>query len=88
MKHPEFHPVQLPSGSRNAGKVGSLVTQKAYEVYCAVYGAQPAMMDLAGRNCRGGFGVSELVAFLYASSFPKDQWRDRVDEAFDGMVMS
>lgn len=80
MSHPEIHPVQTPG--RFQGQVGSLVTQRAYEVYCHVYGPQPAMMDLAGRNCRGGFGVGELVAFLYAYPFPKQEWRARVDEAF------
>src|SRR5581483_9599274 len=35
----------------------------------------------ADRNCRGGFGVGELVAFLYAHSFPKDEWDKRVREA-------
>lgn len=87
MLHPEIHPVQLPAGARAKGEVGSLVTQRAYEVYCHVYGPQPAMMDLAGRHCRGGFGVGELVAFLYARGFPRDEWRARVEEAFDGMQL-
>lgn len=59
----------------------SEVTLRAYEVYCALYGAQPAMVDLKGRNCRGGFGAGELMAFLYARSFPKEQWRERFEEA-------
>jgi hypothetical protein len=86
VKHPEIHPVQTPL-SRNGGKVGSLVTQRAYEVYCHVFGPQPAIMDLAGRGCRGGFGVGELIAFLYAYSFPRSEWRARVDEAFEGMEL-
>jgi hypothetical protein len=52
-----------------------------------VYSPQPALVDLAGRNCRGGFGVGELIAFLYAHSFPKTEWRQRVDEAFKGMAL-
>lgn len=83
---PEMHPMQI---SRNRSflrpQVTSLVTKQAYEVYCHLYGAQPAMMDLAGRDCRGGFGVGELIAFLYARSFPKAEWRARVDQAFKGM---
>ena len=27
----------------------------------------------------------QLIAFLYARSFPKDEWSDRVDEGFEGM---
>lgn len=57
----------------------------AYEVYCELYGKQEAMVT---GNCRSGFGAGELVAFLYARSFPRSEWRKRVDEAFDGMVMS
>lgn len=56
------------------------VAQKAYEVYAHVYGEQAAMMDLA-KGCRGGFSVSEYIAFLYASSFPKHEWSKRIDEA-------
>lgn len=35
-------------------------------------------------DCRGGFSTGELIAFLYAHSFPKEQWSERVDEAFRG----
>lgn len=75
----ELHPVQ--TADRKGGKLSSDVTLRAYEVYCAVWGPQPAMIDLAGRNCRGGFSTGEIIAFLYARSFPKDEWRARVDEA-------
>jgi hypothetical protein len=54
----------------------------AYEVYTHVYGAQPAMVE---DGCRGGFGVGELIAFLYARSFPRPEWRDRVGEALTGL---
>lgn len=33
---------------------------RAYAVYCQRYGPQPAMIDLEGRNCRGGFHADEL----------------------------
>lgn len=55
----------------------------AYEVYAAVHGEQLA---LCNGDCRGGFGAGELVAFLYARSFPRTEWRRRVDEAMDGMT--
>jgi hypothetical protein len=41
--------------------------------------------ELVTGNCRGGFSAGELIAFLYARSFPKSEWRARVDEAFHGM---
>jgi hypothetical protein len=80
----EFHPIQTHDvKQRGAGFMPSTVTLRAYEVYCHVFGPQPAMVDLAGRDCRGGFGVGELVAFLYARSFPKEEWSKRVDEALE-----
>jgi hypothetical protein len=57
------------------------VTLLAYEVYCHVYSPQEALVT---GGCRGGFSTGELIAFLYARSFPKDQWRARVKEAFNG----
>ena len=59
----------------------------AYEVYCHKWSPQPAMIDLDGRGCRGGFGLGELTAFLYARSFPKEEWSARVDQAFKGMKL-
>jgi hypothetical protein len=79
----QLHPIQTTG--RKSGTLSSLVTLRAYEVYCALYGPQPAMVDLEGRNCRGGFGTGEIIAFLYARSFPKDEWQRRTDEAFRGM---
>lgn len=77
----EFHPFQTSDVTgRGAAYLPSAVTLRAYEVYCHLYGEQPAMVDLAGRGCRGGFGVGELLAFLYARSFPKEEWRARFDE--------
>jgi len=37
---------------------------EAYNAYCKKWGAQPALIDLEGRNCRGGFGVRELDDFI------------------------
>jgi hypothetical protein len=78
----ETHPIQMPFGRPNKPVCPKVVTLAAYEVYCHVYGEQEALIT---GNCRGGFGVGELVAFLYARSFPKHEWRARVDEAFNGM---
>jgi hypothetical protein len=74
-----FHPVQTHNPARSAPES---VVLRAYEVYCHCYGEQPAMVDVA-RGCRGGFSTGELIAFLYARSFPKTEWRTRVDEALE-----
>ncbi len=81
MNENKTHPVQK-SNSRQASRIGTKVSLKAYEVYCHVYGQQEALIT---GDCRGGFGAGELIAFLYARSFPKNEWRDRVNEAFEGM---
>lgn len=84
-EEPVLHPVQIQRfNTTKKNVVRSEVTLRAYEVYCALYGEQPALIDLEGRGCRGGFGIGELVAFLYARSFPKEQWRARFEEALRG----
>lgn len=78
----QTHPVQTHSHRRGPAKAPTAVTLRAYEVYCHVYSPQEALVT---GECRGGFSLGELVAFLYAHSFPKPEWRARVDEAFRGM---
>ena len=79
----ETHPVQTTKWNRpGATRAPKVVTMAAYEVYCHISGAQEAMVT---GGCRGGFGAGELIAFLYARSFPKAEWSARVDEAFRGM---
>lgn len=46
---------------------------EAYAVYCKRWGPQQALIDLEGRNCRGGFSTGELDDFIPG-------WRDRVTE--------
>jgi hypothetical protein len=77
---PDTHPVQLSGKYR--GTASTKVTLRAYEVYKHVHGPQEAMIT---DGCRGGFSAGELIAFLYAHSFPQAEWRQRVDEAFRGM---
>ena len=74
------HPVQTVD--HKGGKLRTEVTLVAYEVYCHIFSPQSALIT---GNCRGGFSTGELIAFLYAHSFPKNEWRKRVDEAFNGM---
>lgn len=86
------HPVQMPfrcpdlrDRKHRKGEVREQVAMAAYEVYAEVYGPQPAMIT---DGCRGGFAVSEYVALLYARGFPREEWRQRVDEAFVGMRLN
>jgi len=75
----ETHPVQ---GRHQVNRLPIKVTMAAYEVYCHVYSSQEAMVT---GECRGGFTPSEIIAFLYAKSFPKEEWDRRVQEALNGM---
>jgi hypothetical protein len=47
---------------------------EAYAAYCKKWAPLPALIDLEGRNCRGGFHVDELDEFVPG-------WRDRVAAA-------
>lgn len=78
------HPVQVPRsyGDRPRRRISVAVTLRAYEVYRHLHGEQHAIVE---GECRGGFGAGELIAFLYAHSFPQEEWRARVDEALAGM---
>ena len=78
----ETHPVQTRKPLPRGARVSTKVTIAAYEVYCHVYGPQEAIIT---GDCRGGFSAGELIAFLYARSFPKEEWRRRCDEACAGM---
>lgn len=79
----ERHPVQTHRQRTHAqGWAPTAVTLAAYEVYSFVHGPQAALIT---GGCRGGFSTGELIAFLYARSFPKSEWRARTDEAFRGM---
>ena len=62
---------------RESSTVSEEVYMAAYEVYCEIWTPQPALIDLEGKNCRGGFCVNELVCFLYVRQFPKSEWRER-----------
>ena len=83
MSEIETMPVQqTQTKNRKPATLRREVALKAYEVYSHVYSPQEAMIT---GGCRGGFSVGELIAFLYAHSFPKEQWRDKVNDAFEGM---
>jgi hypothetical protein len=67
-------------GRRGASHIPWEMHMAAYEVYCVVFGPQPALIE---GWCRGGFGEVELLAFLYARAFPRNEWKMRADEIFD-----
>lgn len=75
------HPVQVPNKHQRS-RVPQAVSLKAYEVYRVVFGPQEALIT---GECRGGFSVGELIAFLYAHNFPAQEWRGKIDEALRGM---
>ena len=83
MAEPETHPVQVHRYRDVQARAPKTVTMAAYEVYVSLHGKQDAMVT---GGCRGGFSASELIAFLYARGFPREEWPDRVTEAFNGMV--
>ena len=88
VRTPDPCPVQINCARcrTTEGKLAKAVYLRAYEVYCKKYGPQDAMID-ENRWCRGGFTVGEIVGFLYARSFPEEEWSDRVDEAFRGIKL-
>lgn len=76
---PLKHPVQ---SHHRIKAISSAVTMAAYEVYCHVYAPQEALVT---GWCRGGFSTGELIAFLYARSFPRAEWDKRFHEAINSM---
>lgn len=83
----EIHPVQFGQSTvhpSQGARIPAIVSKRAYEVYSYIYGPQEAMIT---GSCRGGFSVGELVCFLYARSFPKEEWRERYREASEGMTL-
>ena len=82
MSNQTVHPVQVKRVVHEVPCVPTCVSLRAYDVYSAVHGAQEALIT---GNCRGGFSAGEIIAFLYARSFPQAEWRARVDEALMGM---
>jgi len=76
------HPVQTRQPVYRGARVSTKVSLLAYEVYVALYGPQEALVT---GDCRGGFGAGELIALLYARTFPREEWHRRFREACDGM---
>ena len=75
------HPVQSVNVQQSC-RLPQAVTLRAYEVYCHIHGKQDKMVT---GWCRGGFHISEIISFLYARSFPKEEWEIRARESDTGM---
>lgn len=75
-------PFQIPRKYRDSSApvIPWDMHMRAYEVYAHVHGSQKA---LTKGECRGGFGVGELFAFLYAGQFPREEWTERVNRAIN-----
>lgn len=84
MSESKLFPVQVERYRNTKSVVPESVYMAAYEVYSHVFRPQPAMIE---GECRGGFGIGELVAFLYAKQFPKSEWDQRFHEACKGMSL-
>ncbi|AMV31746.1 hypothetical protein VN12_06465 [Pirellula sp. SH-Sr6A] len=74
-------PVQSVPRRNERSRIAESVHMAAYEVYSHVFQPQQALVE---GECRGGFGVGELIAYLYARGFPKPEWKMRVHEALNG----
>jgi hypothetical protein len=81
MAEVKLHPIQTTC-CHKGGCLPTAVTMRAYEVYCHVYAPQEAMVT---GWCRGGFSQGEVIAFMYAYPFPREEWDRRVSEAMRGM---
>lgn len=69
-------PCQTPLRSNGAGEVPEVVARRAFEVY----DSRGYNQDFETLHARGGFSTRELIAQLYARTFPRDEWRRREDE--------
>ena len=80
----EKAPAQIPLSFRSSRgiTIPRAMHLRAYMVYCHIWGEQKALIT---GDCRGGFGICELLSFLYAYPFPKEQWKQRVREANQAM---
>ena len=80
---PDIMPVQTRP-YHSDGRLRKEVVLRAYEVYVHCYGEQRAMVE---GGCRGGFSTGEIVAMLYARTFPREEWRNRMEEAYKHMEL-
>ncbi len=80
---PKTMRMQTNRQERRPGALPLIVAETAYEVYAHLYGHS---QSLARMGERGGFSAGEVIALLYARTFPRSEWRVRMDEALRGLV--
>ncbi len=79
---PATVPAQIGERRGAHGRLPETVARMAFEVYHHLWPNQ----SFERLHERGGFGVGEVVAMLYAHNFPRKEWRDRFDEGIRGLV--
>jgi len=62
-------------------KIPASVARLAYEVWPYVWTDCPELMLPEEHPRKARLGVYEMIAALYARSFPQDEWHTRFDEA-------
>ena len=65
-------------------RVPKEMIDRAYEVYCELYGSNENKIDESSDNYIG-FTVGDLLVLLYVYTFPKKDWNDRYLEAGRGL---
>jgi len=76
------HPIQVKIMLDAKSTAPAAVTLRAYDVYSYLYGSNDALIT----GSRGGLEIRELIAYLYARSFPQIEWDERVKEALRGLL--
>lgn len=81
MSEPATVRVQISRSSLSSpARIPEAVAVRAAEVYSHLFRNPNDVI-----HDRGGLHLSEVIAFLYARSFPQSEWQARVNEAFKGM---
>ena len=78
----EVYKIQVPNNRSMSGTISKAMMERAYEVYIHLYGKSQSLERM---NERGGLSVGEVMAFLYAHSYPQSEWRERSHEGFKDM---
>lgn len=74
--------IHMPDNRQLAGFVSSALFERAYEVYGHTHHQPLLPADL---EHAGGFSHRELIAYLFAGNFPREEWHSRVIEGLNGV---
>jgi hypothetical protein len=81
----QFHPVHMPDNLTLGRFVSAALTERAFEIHVFMHGSEPSLKSI---NRRGGLSYPQLIAYLYAYGFPREECFDRVQEALNGVVVN